>query len=387
MQDLIPPHGGKLINLELSGKEKESVIKKSKHFKKIMIGTQEQSDLLLLGTGVYSPLDRFMTSADYHNVIHHMRLKDGTLWSLPITLSVNEDIAKTLQEDEEIGLIDQQNNLLGILFLKEKYTYDKKKEAKLVYQTTDKNHPGVKRLLNQGEILLGGNICLVQRPVPTFPSFYYDPVHLRNIFKEKGWKTIVAFQTRNPIHRAHEYIQKCALELVDGLLIHPLVGQTKKDDISADIRMESYEVILQRYYPPNRTILAIFPAAMRYAGPREAVFHAICRKNYGCTHLIVGRDHAGVGHYYGTYDAQKLLQSIAKEELGITPLYFDHAFYCMICGNMATNKTCPHSDEERLILSGTKVREMLQLGQELPIEFTRPEVAEVLKQNIIKKTD
>lgn len=373
------PHGGQLMDLVLSGEEKEEAVRRIEQCKRIAVDDRIQSDLLLLATGVYSPLDGFMGQEDYTQVLHYMRLSSGILWSLPITLPVDKETAKDLKEGEEIALTDEGNKLLGVLYLKEKYMYDKKQEAELVYQTTDDKHPGVIKLQCQGEVLLGGEIRLIERPAAPFSNYYYDPVDLRKIFTDKGWKTIVAFQTRNPIHRAHEYIQKCALEMVDGLLIHPLVGHTKADDVPADVRVRSYEALLQHYYPHDRTMLAVFPAAMRYAGPREAVFHAICRKNYGCTHMIIGRDHAGVGNYYGTYDAQKLIRSISGDELGIIPLCFDHAFYCKTCGSMTTGKTCPHSEDERLILSGTKVREMLRSGHALPPEFTRAEVAEVLR--------
>ncbi|MGX6442321.1 sulfate adenylyltransferase [Neobacillus sp. K501] len=379
MNQYIPPRGN-LVNLELSLEEKKEIEKRLVKSKSLVVDSRVQTDLLLLATGVYSPLKGFMGKADYLHVINDMHLSNGTLWSLPITLPVDIETANLLIEGEEIGLTDESGKLLGILYLEEKYLYDKVREAELVYQTTNEKHPGVARLLSQGEVLLAGEIRLIERPPSPFPSYYCDPVEMRRIIAEKGWKTVVAFQTRNPIHRAHEYIQKCALELVDGLLIHPLVGNTKADDVPANVRIQTYEALLQHYYPLERTLLSIFPAYMRYAGPREAVFHAICRKNYGCTHIIIGRDHAGVGNFYGTYDAQKLLLSFPLEELGIIPLCFEHSFYCQACGSMASSKTCPHSTDQRHILSGTKVREMLRSGQELPAEFTRREVAEILRQ-------
>jgi sulfate adenylyltransferase len=369
-----------LVNLELSGEEQKEIEKRLAKNKRLAVDSRVQTDLLLLGTGVYSPLKGFMVKEDYVRVITDMHLSNGILWSLPITLPVDKETANLFIEGEEVGLTDESGKLLGILYLKEKYLYDKVKEAQLVFQTTDEKHPGVARLLSQGEVLLGGEIRLVERPSSPFPHYFFDPVEMRRIIAEKGWKTVVAFQTRNPIHRAHEYIQKCALELVDGLLIHPLVGHTKADDVPANVRIQTYEALLQHYYPLDRTLLGVFPAYMRYAGPREAVFHAICRRNYGCTHIIIGRDHAGVGNFYGTYDAQKLLLTLSPEELGIIPLCFEHSFYCKACESIASSKTCPHSTEQRLILSGTKVREMLRSGQELPAEFTRKEVAEILRQ-------
>jgi sulfate adenylyltransferase len=369
-----------LVNLELSREEQKEIEKRLAKNKRLAVDSRVQTDLLLLGTGVYSPLKGFMVKEDYVRVITDMHLSNGILWSLPITLPVDIETANLFIEGEEVGLTDESGKLLGILYLKEKYLYDKVKEAQLVFQTTDEKHPGVARLLSQGEVLLGGEIRLVERPSSPFPHYFFDPVEMRRIIAEKGWKTVVAFQTRNPIHRAHEYIQKCALELVDGLLIHPLVGHTKADDVPANVRIQTYEALLQHYYPLDRTLLGVFPAYMRYAGPREAVFHAICRRNYGCTHIIIGRDHAGVGNFYGTYDAQKLLLTLSPEELGIIPLCFEHSFYCKACESIASSKTCPHSTEQRLILSGTKVREMLRSGQELPAEFTRKEVAEILRQ-------
>jgi sulfate adenylyltransferase len=305
-----------------------------------------------------------------------MRLSNGLPWAIPVTLSVSEEVAAPLKEGSWIRLDDSEGNFVGVLELTQKYRYNKAHEAVNVYRTDDQQHPGVKVVYEQGEFNLAGPIWLLQRdPHPQFPTYQVDPAQSRQLFREKGWKTIVGFQTRNPIHRAHEYIQKCALEVVDGLFLHPLVGATKSDDVPADVRMRCYEIMMDKYFPQDRVILAINPSAMRYAGPREAIFHAIVRKNYGCTHFIVGRDHAGVGDYYGTYDAQYIFDEFEPKELGIMPMKFEHAFYCKRTSGMATTKTSPSLPEERIHLSGTKVRELLRKGELPPPEFSRPEVA------------
>ena len=346
--------------------------------KAIRLNAREISDFELIANGAFSPLEGFLNEADYRSVTADMRLANGVAWSIPITLSVTNEQASKLREGDDVALY-QHDHLLGILHLAQKYLYDKKREAEFVYRTTDSAHPGVKALYNQGDWLLGGKISLINHPFGvSFPEYRLAPAETRALFQQRGWRRVVAFQTRNPVHRAHEYIQKCALEIVDGLLLHPIVGETKSDDVPADIRLKSYEAILSEYYPQTRTILSVLPAAMRYAGPREAIFHALIRKNYGCSHFIVGRDHAGVGNYYGTYDAHFIFDEFDHEELGITPLFFDHTFFCRACAGMASTKTCPHDTTEHITLSGTKVRELLSAGQLPPAEFSRPEVAEVL---------
>lgn len=378
--NLVRPHGGMLVNREVSGSERDRLLKAAVDLPALQLNPREISDLELIASGAYSPLEGFLDSSDYNSVCRKMRLANGIVWPIPITLAVSDVQAGTFREFEDLALY-QRKHLLGIIHSAEKYRYDKSREAELVYRTTDSAHPGVRSLYNQGDWLVGGRVSLLNRPNNlSFQQYRHAPAETRALFLERGWRRVVAFQTRNPVHRAHEYIQKCALEIADGLLLHPLVGETKQDDIPANVRIRSYEAVLAHYYPAKRTILSVLPAAMRYAGPREAVFHALIRKNYGCSHFIVGRDHAGVGNYYGTYDAQTIFDEFDPEDLGLTPLFFDHTFYCRACGAMASTKTCPHDASFHLTLSGTKVREMLSAGTLPPVEFSRPEVARVLAE-------
>ena len=380
--ETIPAHGGRLINRELAGVERETLVERVPAMPRIDLRQREVSDLEMIANGAFSPLEGFMCEEDYTAVRGNKHLASGLPWTIPITLSTTDEVAGGLSEGSDIALYSD-DHLLGVLHLLQKFRYDKQREAERVYLTTEVAHPGVAALFDQGDWLLGGPISLLNRPRNSaFPAFRLDPEQTREEFKKKGWHRVVAFQTRNPIHRAHEYIIKCALEVVDGLLLHPLVGETKSDDIPADVRMRCYQAMLENYFPKTRTLLAVNPAAMRYAGPREAVFHAIIRKNYGCTHFIVGRDHAGVGSYYGTYDAHYIFNEFDPEALGITPMFFDHSFYCRRCDAMASNKTCPHDSSEHVTLSGTKVREMLGRGEMPPREFSRLEVAAILIESM-----
>ncbi|MCI0487839.1 MAG: sulfate adenylyltransferase [Blastocatellia bacterium] len=377
--ETIPAHGGKLINRELTGVERETLLERAPSMPRMALRPREVSDLEMIANGAFSPLEGFMCEDDYIAVRGNKHLASGLPWTIPVTLSATEEFANSLREGADIALTEEDGHLLGVLHLEQKFRYDKQREAERVYLTTDEAHPGVYALYDQGEWLLGGPVSLLNRPrTLTFPAYRLDPVESREAFKKRGWHRVVAFQTRNPIHRAHEYIIKCALETVDGLLLHPLVGETKSDDIPPAVRMRCYEAMLEHYFPRTRTLLAVNPAAMRYAGPREAVFHAIIRKNYGCTHFIVGRDHAGVGNYYGTYDAHYIFNEFDAEALAITPMFFDHSFYCRRCDAMASNKTCPHDSSDHVTLSGTRVREMLGRGEMPPAEFSRPEVAQIL---------
>ncbi|MFQ6616860.1 MAG: sulfate adenylyltransferase [Fidelibacterota bacterium] len=373
---MMDPHGGRLVDLFTTPPENPD-----SNLPSITLGRRAQADFEMLATGALSPLKGFMNRDDYESTVTDMRLSDGSVWTIPITLPVHQDDHDPLKRNSEAYLKSPEGELLGKVAVSDIFTYDKNREAKEVYGTTSEDHPGVASLYSQGNFYVAGDVEAYAVPEHArFRQYRLSPRALRQKFQEKGWRQVVAFQTRNPIHRAHEYITKCALELVDGLLIHPIVGETSPDDIPAEIRMKCYEAILDNYFPHRHTVLGVYPAFMRYAGPREAVFHAITRKNYGCTHFIVGRDHAGYRNFYGTYDAQKIFERFDREELGIEPMFFEHAFYCTRTHSMATTKTSRAMDHEKIFLSGTKVRQILESGERLPEEFTRPEVEEILRR-------
>ncbi len=380
---LIPPHGGNLVNLVVDAARGALLKQTANDLPKVALGEREQCDLELLAVGGLSPLTGFVGEQEFHSVCDTMHLTSGVPWTIPIVCPVDRGTAGRISVSQPVALTDDRGQVLAVMTVTEKYTHDKRKEAEKVFGTKEAAHPGVAVTMTQGDICLAGTLeVLTPRHDPQFADWRLTPAQTRAAFAEHGWETVVAFQTRNPIHRAHEYITKCALEVCNGLLIHPLVGQTQKGDIPADVRMKCYEALLASYYNPKNTLLSVLPAAMRYAGPREAIHHAIMRKNYGCTHFIVGRDHAGVGTYYGTYDAQKIFDEFEPGEIGIAPLKFEHTFWCKKSGAMASDKTTNSTKEERVFLSGTAVRDMLAKGQRPPVEFTRPEIADILIESM-----
>jgi len=376
---LIAPHGGRLVNRLITGDGRQAALTRAARLPTITLDGWAQSDVEVIATGALSPLEGFMSEAEVTHVLEHRRLPSGLVWTLPVTLIVTEAEANGIDAGREVALVDEARTPLAILTVTQAYRYDKMAYAQGSFGTTDRAHPGVSRLLAQGEVFLAGPLTVVTLPRhDDVLANRLTPAQTRAEFAQRGWQRVVGFQTRNPIHRAHEYLLKVALEVTDGLLIHPLVGETKADDVPAEVRMRCYEVLIEKYFPRDRVLLAVNPASMRYAGPREAVFHAIVRKNYGCTHFIVGRDHAGAGTFYGPFDAQRIFSEFAPEELGITPLFFDNAFYCRACGGMASTKSCPHGPASRVSLSGTAVRALLKEGKLPPPEFSRPEVAQIL---------
>ncbi len=389
LTDPIAPHGGTLVDLLVSGAEADKLAQEAEHLPKIAVNHRELSDLEMLAVGALSPLTGFVGEEDYRSILETMHLSNGLPWTIPVTLSLGDEEVKRIGGATAVALVSHEGGEpLAVIEVEGVFQRDRQAEALGVFLTEDLEHPGVKALHEAGDFCLAGTVRMLRLPEHhDFKKYRRTPAQTRAAFRERGWRTVVGFQTRNPIHRAHEYIQKCALEIVDGLLVHPLMGATKGDDVPGEVRMQCYEALFEGYYPKDRAMVSVFPAAMRYAGPKEAIWHAIARKNYGCTHFIVGRDHAGVGTYYGTYDAQKIFEGFEPGELGITPLMFEHSFWCNRCEGMASPKTCPHGEEDRVSLSGTKVREMLRNGERPPQEFSRSEVADILIAAMQEKSE
>jgi len=382
MPRLVPPHGGELTPRLVPADETQERLAEAASLKRVPLTSREVSDLIMIGIGAFSPLKGFMDEADYRGSVFRMHLGGGTLWPVPITLApANGDVADSITDGEQVALVDiESDEILATMAVTGRYSYDKHEEAINVFRTDDPEHPGVQKVLAQGDVCLAGEVeVLSEGGYPErFPEDYARPAETREIFESRGWNEIVAFQTRNPLHRSHEYLTKVALEIADGLFIHPIVGALKQGDIPAETRMKCYQVLLDRYYPKDRVVLKVYPMEMRYAGPREAILHAIIRQNFGCSHLCVGRDHAGVGDYYGTYEAQEIFDELEPGELHLQPLKFENTFYCLKCGGMASAKTCPHGQEDHVFISGTKLRKMLGEGARPPEEFSRPEVIDVL---------
>ena len=378
MRGLVPPHGGKL-NPRLVQVDEESY-RQAKLLPQVRLNSKEVSDLIMLAMGAFSPLDGFMTQEDYLGVVRDMEMKDGVLWPIPITLSISGEESRDLKEGQEVALVDgESGEIMGTMAVQEKYTYDRKTEAVQVFGTDDVAHPGVERLHTQGDVYLGGPVRVFNegKYPEEFPEFA-RPAETRKIFEERGWSTVAAFQTRNPMHRSHEYLTKIAMEVSDGVFIHPIVGKLKPGDIPAENRMKCYRVMLENYFLKDRVVLKVYPMEMRYGGPKEAILHAIIRQNFGCSHMIIGRDHAGVGKYYGAFDAQHIFDELKPGALHIEPLKLDWTFWCYKCGGMASLKTCPHEVADRCLISGTELRRMLASGEKPPAEFSRPEVLDIL---------
>lgn len=381
---LVAPHGGKLVDRIVAPTAVEALEARAATLPKVVMDARETADLELIATGAVSPIDGFLGNADYTSVVENLRLVDGDVWPLPLSLAVDAELRAKVEKATAAALYDEAGRLWGVIDVTDAFVRDPLVEARHVYGTEDPAHPGVAYLLSRPVHLLGGRVTVLPLPEDLpFAEHRNTPAQLREKIAALGWKKVAGFQTRNPIHRAHEHLTKLALEFSDGLVIHPLVGETKSDDVPAKVRFEAYQLLLEKYYPKGRTLLSVFPAAMRYAGPREALFHALVRKNYGITSLVVGRDHAGVGKFYGPYESQQIFDRFSFEELGVRPLKFEPTFFCRACENLASTRTCPHEPSQRVELSGTRVRELLRAGGNLPREFTRPEVAEILRAHYL----
>jgi len=384
MSGLVSPHGGKgLKPLLLDEKRAAEERKRAEALPKLLVSSREKGDLVMLGIGGFTPLDGFMTHADWKGTCDELRLANGTFWPIPITLSTNRQAAAALQVGVEIALTDPDDgSILAVMKLAEKYEIDKSHECKTVFKTTDAEHPGVAMVMQQGEVNLAGPVSVLSDGgfKTRYGSLYMTPAQTREKFEKLGWSKVAAFQTRNPMHRSHEYLAKVAIEVCDGVLVHSLLGNLKAGDIPADVRTKAIAVLIDKYFRQDTVVQSGYPLDMRYAGPREALLHALFRQNYGCSHLLVGRDHAGVGSYYGPFDAHKIFDEIPRDALETQALKIDWTFWCYQCGGMASGRTCPHPDEERLLVSGTKLRKWLSEGSDVPAEFSRPEVLEILRE-------
>ena len=383
MPDLVAPHGSEHLKpLLLPEEERPEGVKLAGTLRRVPLTSREVSDLLMLGMGAYTPLGGFMGEADWRGSCRDMRLDSGLFWPIPITLSAERELAQSIVIGEEVALCDGESGAcLALLTVTEKYGIDKELECDQVYRTKDPAHPGVQKVLQQGEVNLAGPVvCLSEGHYPeTYRDLYRQPAETRALFRGKGWSTVAAFQTRNPMHRSHEYLAKIAIEVCDGVLIHQVLGALKPGDIPAEVRVEAIDVLVENYFVPGTAIQAGYPIEMRYAGPREALLHALFRQNFGCSHLVVGRDHAGVGDYYGPFDAHRIFDEIPKDSLKTRALKIDVTFYCYKCDGMATGRTCPHDEAERLTISGTRLRQMFANHEPIPAEFSRPEVIAVLQ--------
>ncbi len=384
MSKLVPPHGGgELKPLIFPEVERATELERAKNLKQVPMTSRETSDVLMFAMGAYTPLDGFMGEADWRGVCADMKMSDGLFWPIPITLSADRSLANSIGDEEEVALVDgESGEIMAIMQVMEKYEIDKAFECQHVYRTTEDEHPGVQKVMAQAEVNLAGPVTAISEgEYPTkYKSLYYRPAESRAMFAEKGWSKVAAFQTRNPMHRSHEHLAKIAVEVTDGVFIHQVLGKLKAGDIPAEVRTEAIQAMIDNYFVEGTVIQAGYPIEMRYAGPREALIHAVIRQNFGCSHLIVGRDHAGVGDYYGPFDAQHIFDGLWDGALVTQPLKIDITFYCKKCMGMATAKTCPHGKEYQVNISGTKQREMLSAGEAIPPEFSRPEVVEVLQK-------
>jgi sulfate adenylyltransferase len=384
MSKLVPPHGSdSLMPLLLPETERAETLRRAKGLKQVPMSSRETSDFLMLGMGAYTPLTGFMGHDDWRGVCADMKLMSGVFWPIPITLSCAQELADSIAVEEEVALVDADSGeIMGTLEVTEKYKIDKTFECEHVFRTADPKHPGVEKVMGQGEVNIAGRVSAVSEGVfpKQYEGLYYRPAETRALFADKGWSRVAAFQTRNPMHRSHEHLAKIAIEICDGLLIHQVLGALKAGDIPAEVRVKAIDALTQNYFVPGTYIQAGYPIEMRYAGPREALLHAVFRQNFGCSHLVIGRDHAGVGSYYGPFDAQHIFDTLPEGSLEIQPLKIDITFYCYKCDGMATARTCPHGNEDRLQISGTRLREMFSKREKIPEEFSRPEVVKILTE-------